>query len=208
MLSDSLSSNAASQRPTNTHNASACGFVKKHWYIAEVKPTRERTCRDLLLRDDITAYVASQPVVRVYKNYSRRTTERIIIPGKVFVSIPEADLINVLKDYSSFIYKFMLNRAASPDGSRGLPLAVIPDLEMQQMQFMLGHAPRPVLFSSVPLKAGDRVQIIRGPLTGLVGTFLREANASFIVISLDLLGQTLTEISQDDIQPLSSLHTF
>lgn len=82
------------------------------WYIAECKPTRERTLRSSLEKVGYEAYVASRKETHVYKSRNRRTVEQIVIPGKVFVRTERANLMNILLLFSS-VYRFQIDKSAA-----------------------------------------------------------------------------------------------
>jgi len=53
------------------------------------------------------------------------------------------------------------------------------------------------------LTAGDRVRIVNGPLTGLAGVLVRKKNSVRVVLTLDLIMQSVAvEIGTDEIEPL------
>lgn len=186
----------------NLHKAPAGGVDEKQWYIAEVRTGRERICRDQLLLNHYEAYVASRVEEHVYASRNRRKIEKILIPSKLFLHISDKDRIDVLRLCSPSIYKFMTDKAHSI-GSNGMhPYATVPDEQMRQMQFMLGYAEKPVSFSTSSLCEGDPIRVVRGPLSGLEGSFLHSNGNTYVAVRIALLGYTLTEIPESDIIPI------
>ena len=175
---------------------------QKQWFVAEVRTSMERACRQKIVDSGLEAFVASQTERHVYASRNTRTVEHVVIPSKIFVHVLDSQRVGIMQLCSPSIYKFMTNRAAA-DNKYGLkPYAVIPDEQMQRLMFMLGRAERPVSFVEQPLKVGDRIRVIRGPLTGLEGNYMRDGRASYIVVNLDLLGFTLTEVQHNDVEKI------
>ncbi len=184
------------------HNAPAGGVNEREWYIANVRTGTERVCRDLLTRNGYEAYVASRIEERVYASRNRRKIEKVIIPSKIFLHIKDSDRIDVLRLCTPSIYKFMTDRAVGSDNNGRHPYAIVPDLQMQQMQFMLGYAEKPVIFSTSSLNEGDPIRVMRGPLAGLEGSFVRSDGNTYVAVRIALMGYTLTEIPEADIIPI------
>ena len=185
----------------DTHKGS--GFAvdsppQVRWYIAECKPTKEGIIRTMLKNAHYEVYVASQMKEVVYKSRNRRMTEKIIIPGKVFVRTEVTSLMPIMVGYSS-VHRFMMNRL-SEDRS----YAYVPDNQMQQLQYMLGHASNPVHLTAADLKLNQRVKVMRGALAGLEGWYLKEGKTSYIVIKMEMGERqyVYTEIPLEDIQPV------
>lgn len=173
------------------------------WYIAECKPTRERTLRTALEKAGYVVYVASQKVTRVYASRNRRVVENIVIPGKIFIRTTEVDIWKILSDNSG-IHRFMIDRASSDPAKGKRVYACVPEQEMQQLQYILNNAPNPVMFSANELSLGQQIEIMRGPLKGLKGELATVENATYIVLKMEM-GESnyiFTEISVQDIRPV------
>lgn len=200
MAEDNTLSQSASTSPTEVHKGSgvAVESAPVRWYIAECKPTKERTIRTMLTNARYEVYVASRLEEKIYKSRNRRMTEKIVIPGKVFVRTEAAQLMPIMLGYSS-VHRFMINRL-----SEGRSYAYIPDDQMQQLQYMLGNASNPVHLTAADLKLNQKVRVMRGALSGLEGWYYKEGHTSYIVIKMEMGSShyIYTEIPLDDIQPL------
>jgi transcription antitermination factor NusG len=175
---------------------SALDGGKERWYIAECKPTKEGTIRKMLTNDHLEVYVASRIEEKVYKSRNRYKKETVVIPGKVFVRTTEDKLMPIMLGYSS-VHRFMLNRAM-----KDRAYAFVPENEMRQLQYMLGHAENPVLLTIESLKVNQKVRVMRGPLAGLEGWFHKEGHTSFVVIkvTMGVSHYVYTEVPLEDIQ--------
>ena len=171
----------------------------RHWYVAVVNHNSERKTAERLASADCECYVASQREVRVSAAGRRRVVERVVIPALLFIHCSEQTRLRVVN--TPYIYRFLTNRAGAPN-CYGKPVAIIPDEQMQQLQFMLGHSERPVeLVDSVYAK-GDSVEVVRGPLRGLRGVAATDTDGhAFIYVDFPLLGAARTKIALADIQP-------
>lgn len=172
------------------------------WFVAVVRRNREEMCRKDLQRLGIEAYVASQKETHVYRNRHRREVTRIVIPGIVFVHIQDSQRLQILKE-NPLIQFFMTDKAALTTEYGRRPFAIIPDSQMDTLRFMLYHAEAPVSFVETPLHLGDHIRVIRGNLAGLEGSFVRDANSTSIVVTLDLLGSAVVTISPLDIEKVA-----
>ncbi len=190
------------QNCADLHGGSCIPTSDEKWYIAECKPTRERTIRKSLEKK-YDVYVASLKETKVYASRNRRVVEKIMIPGKIFIRTSEDHLWEILLEFPG-IYRFMINRAAS-DKERGKRVfAHVRDEEMRQLRYVLDNAPNPVTITTEQLSLGQEIEITRGPLIGLRGELVRIENTSYIVLKMEMGERhyVLTEISVQDIRPV------
>jgi transcription antitermination factor NusG len=84
--------------------------------------------------------------------------------------------------------------------SNGESVALIPDDEIQAIRMAVDEPGRvePYPF----LKCGERVRVMRGCLEGVEGVLIRKKNLYRLVLSLDMLAQSVAvEIDASDVQP-------
>jgi transcription antitermination factor NusG len=78
--------------------------------------------------------------------------------------------------------------------------ATLPDFEMERLRSGLIEsrvAPHPYLAT------GTRVRITSGPLAGLEGIFVRERNAVRVVLTIDVIQQSMSvEVGSNDVRPI------
>jgi transcription termination/antitermination protein NusG len=84
--------------------------------------------------------------------------------------------------------------------SRSGPLP-IPEKEIEDVRAVLLHG---VGCSPYPfLKAGDRVRVVRGPLAGIEGTFIRCGSQSKLVISIEMIQRSIAAgVAESDVEPV------
>ncbi len=66
--------------------------------------------------------------------------------------------------------------------------AVIPDEQMARFRFMLDYSEEAICMNSSPLARGEKVRVIKGPLSGLVGELVNVDGKSKIAVRLNMLG--------------------
>lgn len=86
--------------------------------------------------------------------------------------------------------------------SRGDQVAIIPDSEIEALRRVIDGfrnvAPHPFLH------CGDRVRVTRGPLAGIEGILTRKKNLFRLVLSVEMLVQSVAvEIDATDVEPVS-----
>lgn len=179
----------------------AGGVAVSHWFVAIVNHNSERKTAELLSSRGYETYVASQPEYRVWRNGRRRLIDRVVIPSMLFVRCSERDRLRALSVPG--VFRFLSNRAGNLN-IYGKPVAIIPDVEIRRLQFILGQSDVPVEFIGHEYSGGERVRVSRGSLTGLEGVVLRaESGSREIIVSLNLLGSAKVRIAVDDLEPLA-----
>ncbi|MBO5630865.1 MAG: hypothetical protein J5965_17500 [Aeriscardovia sp.] len=205
MAQGSNISEIARESQADEHKGSGFAVSYAQWYIAECKPTRERTIREMLKKVGYEVYVASQKEKHRYKSGNTRTVEHIILPGKIFVHTAESSLVDIMTSFSS-VYRFQINRAATPDKYGNKPFAFVPTADMKKLMDFLDKADTPVVITDIKLKLDQEVKVVSGPLAGFEGRFYREGSATYIVIKVALGSNhyAYTEVSINDIQPMGN----
>lgn len=168
------------------------------WFIAIVRHNSEKTVAQQLAEKGIETYVATQKQLRLYPSGRRRKIDKVMIPCHVFVRCSETERRKIVA--FPYINRFLADRARAKQGLAAPP-AIIPENEMDTLRFMLGQTEYPVTFTSTPLRAGDKVQVLRGALRGLQGEVL-SPDSSEIIIRLDILGTARVSVPRQDISPV------
>ena len=191
----------AVESQADEHKGSGFAVSNTQWYIAECKPTRERTVREMLKKVGYEVYVASQKEKHRYKSGNIRIVEHIILPGKVFVHTEKTSLVKIMTSFSS-VYRFQINRAAAPNKYGNKPFAVVPESDMERFIDFLDKASQPVFITSEMLRLNQKVKVVGGPLAGMEGMFYRTGANTYIVIKVELGSNhyAYTEVSVNDIQ--------
>lgn len=172
----------------------------RKWYVAVVNNKSE--IKSALKLNDLgyETFVASQSAVRIWRNGRKSKVERIVISSMVFVRCTEIERRQIVS--LPFIYRFLPNRAAARDGLNS-PAAVIPDEQMDNLRFMLGHSDSPVSFVERNFVRHERVRVLRGGLAGLEGIVTQvEPGHKTIVIEIDFLGGASVTIDTINLEAI------
>lgn len=165
----------------------AVGVSKSHWFVAIVNHNSEKQVSERLTKIGVVNYLPTQSEIRVWRNGRKSKVDRIVIPSIVFIYCAE-DKRKELVDLP-YIFRFMTNKAGKSKNRINKPLAVIPNVEIERLRFMLGQSEIPIEITEKPLKQGDRVRVIRGSLAGLEGEVIdMKTEKSELYISLENFG--------------------
>ena len=89
-----------------------------------------------------------------------KMVESVLLPMMVFVHVDAKERKEVLS--FSTVSRYMVMRGESSP-------TIIPDEQMARFRFMLDYSKDVISMNSAPLARGEKVRVIKGPLTGLVG---------------------------------------
>lgn len=176
----------------------AVGVSDRLWFVACMRRNNiETSTAERLLTRGYECYVATQDEVRVWRNGRKRKVKRVVIPSVVFIHCTEAERREVVYDPS--IARFMTDKVGV-NVIRG-KIAVIPQKQMERLQFMLGQSDVPVEFVPDRYRPGDKVRVIRGSLRGLEGEVINAADGkSDLIVSVDVLGNAKLSVNTVDLE--------
>lgn len=174
-----VASNMVLQPTVHTSISSAC------WYVAYTCPRHEKRVAQQLLDHGIPSFLPVYRSIRRWKD-RRKEVELPLFPSYCFV---QADLQNKVR-------LLQLPGVVSLVMFQGKP-APVSSHEMESLYRSLqgtGAQPHPYL------KAGKRVRVQHGPMTGLEGVFVRWRDRARIVISITLIQRSVAvEVDEADI---------
>ena len=147
----------------------------------------ENRVLDQLQRKDLEAFLPKVARWSRWKDRKKRI-EWPLFPGYCFVKIDPHETLPVLK----------CTGVVSLISSNGRP-APIPDLEIESIRTLvdseLSYDPCPLV------KIGQMVQVVSGPLRGVVGRLTRKGQHARLVLSVDLIGQGVAvELDAADVR--------
>jgi transcription antitermination factor NusG len=158
------------------------------WYAAYTAPCREKRVLEHLAMRKIESFLPLYRSLRKWKNGCHVELELPLFPGYVFVRIAGMERVRVLETPSVLS---IVSRGRLPEPLQDEAIAIL------QAKVHLHRAePHPYLV------VGERVSICAGPFSGLSGIILRKKGSLRVVITLDLIMQSVAiEINIDDIEP-------
>lgn len=170
--------------------SSAPQLPDARWYAAYTAPCREKRVAEHLAMRNIESFMPLYRHSRKWKNGCRVELERPLFPSYVFVRMVSTERVRVLEVPSVLS---IVSRGNFPE-----PLQ---DDIVETMRACL-HLRK--VEPHAYLVAGERVSICAGPFAGLSGIVLRNKNNLRVVITLNLLMQSVAvEVNIEDIEPAS-----
>jgi transcription antitermination factor NusG len=176
--------------PSYCSHLPATGGMPLGWYALYTKHQHEKSASQLLVHKGFEVLL---PLYRSRSRWSDRTQVVLLplFPNYLFVKCDLDTRVRVLQ--TAGVCWFV--------SSAGFPAAVADaDVEMLQCVARAPMNARPHVY----LDCGDKVRVIRGPLTGLIGALTRLKNQYRVIISLELLRKSAAiEIDLCDLERIS-----
>lgn len=184
---------------TPTQGGSAVGVESRKWFIGIVKNNTELQCQERLTRQGYEVYVPTQEHIIVTPKGRKKAVTQIMLPAKILIYATEKERKAAVN--TPYILRFMTDPARTSNNYGRHPLATIPDSQISDLKFMLGHSDRSVSIEYADISLGDTVEIIRGSLKGLTGTVLQTHTGNTrLYLSLNCLGYASVEIDISEIK--------
>lgn len=165
----------------------------KQWFAVYTTCRHEKRVASHLEHKAIEHYLPLYRSQRRWKDGSKVTLDQPLFPGYVFVRISREQRVPVLEVPGVL---WVVGRSAS----QPTPL---PEFEIDTLRSALDPSrvePCPLL------AAGQRVRIRSGALSGIEGIVVRRKNSFRVVITLELILQSIAvEVNADDLEPIDSL---
>jgi transcription antitermination factor NusG len=163
----------------------------RNWYAVYTRHSHEKTVRDAFASRNIECYLPTYSVKR--RRINRCTVELSlpVFPTYIFTRIAWGEHVRLLEVPSVIsIVGFGLQRPTIPE----------TEIEALRSALKFEHTkPHPYLNS------GERVRIRSGPLEGLTGIVLRMGNNLRVVLSVQLIMQSVViDVEQSDLEFIGS----
>ncbi len=159
------------------------------WFAAYTIPRHEKAVVRQLDARRLESFLPLFRSVRRWKNGCRVAVDRPLFPSYVFVRVERRDSVKVLQTPG------VLSIVSSGREPSALPCAEIESLRTGLP--LRTFEPHPYLV------AGEKVRITKGSLDGMVGVLVRRKNDYRVVLTLDLIRQSVSvEVGADEIEPL------
>jgi transcription antitermination factor NusG len=190
MLSTLLNGEKPSSQAANpASGAGPRGEIRK-WFAVYTAPCHEKRVAQYLRLRGIEHFLPLYQVRRKWKDGSKVNLELPLFPGYIFVHIGKQERVSVLQVPKVVSIVQGLKREPAP----------LADSEIESLRaglHVLRAEPHPFL------AVGQRARIRSGPLAGREGLLVRKKNGARLVITLDLIMQSIAiEIDADNLEPL------
>jgi transcription antitermination factor NusG len=153
--------------------------LKYNWYAIRVKSRSEKKVFADLLELGIEAYLPLQRKLRQWSD-RKKWVEMPLISGYVFVYISRKEYETVLRIYNVVCYVYFEGKAA-----------IIRDEDINLLKRMLGQAEIELEITVEELKPGQMVEIVTGPLIGVVGELIDFKGKNKVALRIPPLGYTV-----------------
>ncbi len=159
------------------------------WFAAYTTPRHEKAVVRQMQARHVESFLPLYSCVRRRVNGCKVKVEQPLFPSYVFVHIARRDSVRVLQ------VPGVLSLV-----SAGRQPAPLPTDEIESLRAGL---PRRCFEPHAYLVAGEKVRITSGSFAGMVGVLLRKKNQFRVVLTLELIRQSVAvEIDIDEIEPL------
>lgn len=183
-----VAKNNESSVVNGTTDREACS---KQWYAAQVRSCCEKKIAEKISSMGYETYLPVQEEIRQWSD-RRKKIQKILIPLIVFVRA-DVESIKIIEKLS-YVYGMLKAPGANV-------AAIIPEVQINQLKFILKESDNPVQFVPGKIIKSDRVKVVRGRLAGLEGVVERATDGSTsIIISIDMLGGAKVSIAPTDLQ--------
>ena len=159
-----------------------------NWYALWTRSRHEQVVREQLERKQVEVFL---PTIRKWSRWKdrKKQIDWPLFPGYCFARFEPHDTLPILK----------CTGVVSIVSFEGAP-APIPDHELSGIRTLIDTD---LAFDPVPLiKEGQMVEVVHGPLKGVVGRLVQKKEKARLVLSVDLIGQGVSvEIAASDVRP-------
>jgi len=164
-------------------------FCNALWYAGYTAARHEKRVAEHFSQRGIEHFLPLYDTVHRWNN-GRHRVSLPLFPGYIFVRIALQERLRVL-EVPGFVRLVGFNALPQP----------LPESDVSKMRDALSQG---VLAEPYPyLTAGTRVEVRSGPLAGLTGILLRRQNKYRVVISVDLIMQSMVvEVAAEDVIPV------
>lgn len=164
------------------------------WYVLHTKSRFENVVNEGLIKKSMEVFL---PKVQMRsKRRDRKVMIRVpLFPGYLFVrsNLDPYEHIEIVKTVGA------VRLVGNKDG----PVPVAEETVASLKIMVQGNHP---VTTGTRFKKGDRVVVVHGPFTGVMGTFARYGGKGRVVVNIDALGQFAgVEVDEDDIEILPAI---
>lgn len=149
------------------------------WFIFYTFSRREKKIKDILERQGFEVFL---PILKVRKQWSDRKkwVEEPLFKSYIFIKTSPSDFEKCIQ-IPGILYQLKF---------QGLP-ATISEQDVENIRISLNY-PEHLQVSSDLFALGTAVKVVSGPFAGFIGTIVRQAGKTKLMVMLDQLGKSIT----------------
>jgi transcription antitermination factor NusG len=164
------------------------GFdAERRWFAIWTRSRHEQAVREQLERKQVEAFL---PTITRWSRWKdrRKRIDWPLFPGYCFARFDSRERLPVLT-CAGVVNIISFEGAPAP----------IPDREIESIRLLvesdLAYDPCPLI------PEGSMVEVVHGPLRGVVGRLVRKSERARLVLSVDLIGQAVSvEVDAGDVR--------
>ena len=161
------------------------------WFAVYTTPRHEKRVKQHMAQRGVEHYLPLYRSQRKWSDGSKVTLDLPLFPGYIFACIKRAERVRVLE----------VPGVLTIVGGTGREPAPLPETEIEALRAGLhlrNAEPHPLL------SVGQRARIQSGPLAGLAGIVVRIKNSLRVVLTMDLIMQSVSvEVDGNELEPLT-----
>ncbi len=174
---------------TDASSDSTGGLAGERWYAIWTRSRHEQVVRTQLDDKHVPAFLPTLTKWSRWKD-RRKQIEVPLFPGYVFARFDASERLAVMK-CSGVVSIVSINGAPAP----------VPDNEIDAVRTLvtstLPYDPCPTI------KTGTMVEVIHGPLKGVIGRLTRKGSQARLVLAVNLIGQGVSvQVDAADVRAL------
>ena len=134
------------------------------------------------------------PIQRIRRRWSDRVKiiDKVVIPRMIFIHTDVDTRVKILP---------LINGLTGYMNKKGpYTPVIVPDKQLDAFRFMVEQSDEDVLFERNPLKPGDPIEVLEGPLAGMRGELLKTEKGNYVVLRLESMGAAMVSVSLDSIR--------
>lgn len=149
------------------------------WYALYTKPRAEKNVDLLLRKAGIESYL---PLLTKLKQWSDRKKwiEEPLLRSYVFVNTNDKKYLQVIQTPGVVRFVTFSGKAA-----------IIPDWQIQSLKILLANSDELEIIEEY-LSPGEKVEVISGPMAGLIGEIISLRGSKRLVLRIEHLGYAIT----------------
>ena len=162
--------------------------ARLNWFAIWTRSRHEQVVREQLEKKGLEAFLPTIPKWSRWKDRKKKI-DWPLFPGYCFARFDPQDRLAVLK-CSGVVTIVSFNGEIAP----------IPEVEINGIRTLvesdLQYDPCPLI------REGTMVEVVHGPLKGVVGRLQRKGSRARLVLAVDLIGQAVSvEVDAADVRP-------
>jgi len=150
--------------------------ANNNWYVFYTRPNAEKSVSRALFKKHYDAFLPVLKAVHLWRNRQRKIVYVVLFPGYVFVRTEESEILNI--EMIPGIVRCVKY------GSR---YCIVPDRDIRCIEQMLALGQQ--IYAEHDFTEGERVIVIKGPLTGYEGLLIKRQGQDRFGVLFDDINQ-------------------